>query len=172
MNLNLNLTQEKWDYWYNRVYGYFYRRVTSRHDVEDLTTSTLGDFFLKNEEIQNENGLMWTIAKNKLLTYIRDKGKHQHLNFDELENSISFEDIPSPRYQDKLDRLQVCIQKQLNTADHKIMQLSIVSDFSSQRIAEESGLTSSNVRQRLSRSIKKVRKHCADIWSNLQHFIN
>ena len=41
------ITEADWNYWYDCVYAYFYRRVSNRIDVEDLTMETLeASFFL------------------------------------------------------------------------------------------------------------------------------
>ncbi len=88
----------------------------------------------------------------------------------DVDENSAFESIPSQRYQDKLDQLLLCIKNRLSDLDYQIVQLSIVSDFSSQRVATEIGFSADNVRQRLSRSIKKLRRHCQDIWSNSQDF--
>ena len=63
---------EGWNYWYPLVYGYFYRRMNNRDDVEDLTANTLNAFFMK-EGVQNDKGFVWQTAKNQLYKYIEAK---------------------------------------------------------------------------------------------------
>ena len=47
-------SQDDWNYWYDRVFSYFYRRVNTRFDAEELTAKTLNDFFLTSKEIENQ----------------------------------------------------------------------------------------------------------------------
>jgi RNA polymerase sigma factor (sigma-70 family) len=64
----------------------------------------------------------------------------------------------------KLEILKKCIQNQLSTQDQEIVEMSIMSDFSSQNVSEKLNLTATNVRQKLSRSLKKLRQKCKQAW--------
>jgi DNA-directed RNA polymerase specialized sigma24 family protein len=74
----------------------------------------------------------------------------------------------SDHYQDKLERLKKCIKEQLKPIDQDIVEICVMCDFSGKRAAEELGLSYDNVRQRLSRSISKLRQKCRQAWLNLQ----
>ena len=159
-----SLTQTEWNQWYNKVYGYFFRRLDSRSDVEDLTAITLNDFFLKND-VKNPQGLIWIIARNKLTDYIRVKPKHQTVSLDNLpENLVSQSNLYSDTYLSRINHLKDCVKKNLKEQDYKIVELCTVCDFSSEAVAAELSLTPANVRQKLSRSLKKVREICRRIW--------
>ena len=50
MNQKNPPTQQEYNHWYSRIYGYFYRRVNTEIDVRELTSDTLADFFLYPKE--------------------------------------------------------------------------------------------------------------------------
>jgi RNA polymerase sigma factor (sigma-70 family) len=159
-----SLTQQEWNEWYNKVYGYFFRRVDSRSDVEDLTAITLNDFFLKTD-VKNPQGLIWVIARNKLTDFIRSKPKNHTISLDNLpENLIAQSDVYSDRYQNRIEHLKECVKKNLKEQDYSIVELCTISDFSSEVVAAQLNLSPANVRQKLSRSLKKVREICRRIW--------
>jgi RNA polymerase sigma factor (sigma-70 family) len=162
--------KQTWDEWYTKVYGYFYRRVENRNDVEDLTSSVLHDYFLKEETITHPKALMWTIARNKLYTFFKQKSNtHQVYSLDDEsesdDNGFADREIhPSSFYEAKMSHLLECVKKQLSGVDFDIVEMSILCDFSGKRVAEETGLTPGNVRQRLFRSVNKLREKCRNVW--------
>jgi RNA polymerase sigma factor (sigma-70 family) len=155
------ISKEKWDLWYAKVYGYFYRRINDKYAVEELTLLTLEDFFLTENEIKSEHGYMWRIAKCKFLNYINHK-KSENLPLQEYDQEG--EDNYDSHYQEKLEQLMRCVKEQLKEQDREIIELSVMADFSSKRVSEELGMSSDNVRQRLSRSLKKLREKCKSVW--------
>ena len=115
------LTQEEWNYWYTRVYGYFYRRLDSRFDAEELTSSTLNDFFLK-ENVQSQHGLIWAIAKNKFKDHLKSKYKSTStVELDEAHDQAQESQEHSLHFQSKMSNLQECIKNQLKGLDQKIL---------------------------------------------------
>lgn len=159
-----SLTEKEWNEWYNKVYGYFFRRVDSRSDVEDLTAMTLNSFFLKTD-VKNQQGLIWVIARNKLTDFIRAKQKNYAVSFENLpENLMSQTDVYSDTYQNRIEHLKECVKKNLKEQDYSIVELCAISDFSSEVVAAQLNLSPANVRQKLSRSLKKVREICRKVW--------
>jgi DNA-directed RNA polymerase specialized sigma24 family protein len=75
---NFNINAE-WEIYYPKVYGYFFRRLNNRLDVEDLTSLVLSQFFQtlldqeKASRILNQNAYLWKIARNQLATFIDTK---------------------------------------------------------------------------------------------------
>jgi|LakMenE01Jun11ns_1017448.scaffolds.fasta_scaffold9820187_2 RNA polymerase sigma factor (sigma-70 family) len=155
------ISEADWNYWYDCVYAYFYRRVSNRIDVEDLTMETLETYFLYAKEIESKEAFIWGIAKRKMLEYIRRKDKTKVSTLDENYEEKSF----SNEFNLKLENLKKCIQSQLSNQDQEIIEMSVMSDFSSQNVAEKLNLTAANVRQKLSRSIKKLRQKCRQVWT-------
>jgi RNA polymerase sigma factor (sigma-70 family) len=166
----------EWQTRYDKLYGYFYRRVNSRSDVEDLTMETLEKFYLSEKKIENPNAFIWGIARNKMLEYIRYKGKNQFqelVDWAEIENnqnsSIELQDnwlenYRSSEYQAKLERLKECAKNQLSELDQEIVNLCVSQDFKSANVAQKLSISPENTRQRLSRALKKLREKCREAW--------
>lgn len=159
------------DEYYPKVFGYFFRRVNNRQDVEDLTSISISGFFdnIAKYQIINRNALIWKIAHNQLVNFIRSKSKIPvSINFstdyeiidDQIENQRS------DNYKFKIAALQECIQNQLTENQQIIVHNSIIEDQKSYEIAKELNLTSANVRQILSRSIAKLKSKCKQLWVN------
>lgn len=165
---NISLTTENYNHWYSRIYGYFYRRINSSSDVRDLTCDTLSDFFTYNKEIQNPQAFIFRIAQNKLKNFIRDKSNKPFIENIESEDLNKLEVSYSNVYQEKVYSIIECAKKHLKNEHFQILELSVLCDFSSQRVAGELNLKPDNVRQILSRSIKKLREKCHKVWLNLK----
>lgn len=161
------LTQDKWNYWYDRVFSYFYRRLNTRFEAEELTANTLNDFFLTSKEVENENAFLWGIARHKFYDYLKQKKlKPTTIDLDKVENSLDTQDEYNPYYLAKIEGLKECIKNHLNDLDQQIVDLTVSGDFKCNFVAQELGLSHSNVRQRLSRAIKKLKEKCTEFWNN------
>jgi RNA polymerase sigma factor (sigma-70 family) len=164
---------EGWNYWYPLVYGYFYRRLNNRDDVEDLTANTLNAFFMK-EGVQNDKGFVWQTAKNQLYKYIESKKMIPEMinlddNFDAEKQTYTYfeeniENKYSAHYRAKMKQLLECCKKQLNKDDFQIVFSSIIDNQNSTEIATEYKIKPATVRQKLKRSIIKLKKGCTTLW--------
>jgi len=161
-----NLTQSEWNKKYDSVYAYFYRRVSSREFVEELTVSTLEDFFLYDKKIDNQNALLWGIAKNKMREFIRSKSKLEiSLDIQEVDTEDAKKSLYSDYFKQKTQNILDCAKRILKKIDLEIIELSVMCDFRAARTADELGISETNSRKRLSRALQKIRKECKEIWS-------
>jgi RNA polymerase sigma factor (sigma-70 family) len=176
--INENHLKNQWDEYYPKVYGYFYRRLTNREDVEDLTSVTMMAFLdtinnpSKSEIITNKHAYLWKIAYNQLNTFLKQGYKLPiqvglNDNIDTLDKQI--DSCYSNRYQDKIADLKQCFQSTLSSEDFELVQLSIIDNLSSQEVANISGFSAANVRQKLSRNLKKLKKACQELYSICFH---
>lgn len=171
--------REEWEYYYPKVYGYFFRRVNNRLDVEDLTSLVLSNFFgtlldeNKAVQIQNKNAYLWSICRNALLNFIYYKQKDITVSLEDIDHSLtleqsvqsrSIENFYSQHYQSRLQNLLECLRKQLSALEYQIIEMSFLQEMTSKQIAEKVNLTATNVRQKISRSLKKVRDKCKKLW--------
>lgn len=178
-----NEINQAWEYWYPLVYGYFFRRVNSKEDVEDLTANTLSALFLK-PDVQNPKGFVWQTAKNQLYKYIEQKQKNpDSLDFQDSKveymtaqmsyemypkNDEELENMRSPHYQAKIDQVIECCKNKLKEEDYKLVFFSIVENHSSTEISQKLNLKADTVRQKLKRSISKLKMHCVELWQVLK----
>jgi|LakMenEpi03Aug12_release.lakeMendotaPanAssembly.Ray.scaffolds.fasta_scaffold78519_4 DNA-directed RNA polymerase specialized sigma24 family protein len=119
------ISLDDWQYWYSRVYAYFYRRVNSKYEVEELTSQTLNTIFLANN-ITNFPAYTWKVAHNYLVKYIKLKSlEPMPVAWDEnldLKNSslpnwqidLQIEQKISETYKQKIDKLLGCINNHLS----------------------------------------------------------
>jgi RNA polymerase sigma factor (sigma-70 family) len=173
-----NNLQEEWDYWFSRVYAYFYKRVDGKqYEVEELTSLTMNAAFLA-ENIKNFKGYIWRVAHNQLVQYIKTKKLEPILvpiqeEIDDNQKASFFidweaENLVSSVYQDKLESLKSCIKKQIIKPDEKeILEFTIYDNKKSTEIASILGIKSDNVRQKLSRTLKKIKLECLELWQIL-----
>jgi RNA polymerase sigma factor (sigma-70 family) len=71
--------QAVFDEYFPKVYGYLYRRLDSRQDVEEVTSVVLTKLFaaLERQHIEYLNAYLWSIARSSLIDYIRAKKNHR-----------------------------------------------------------------------------------------------
>lgn len=184
-NFTKNEIQESWNYWYPLVFGYFYRRVNSRQDVEDLTANTLTALFL-NPEVQNPKGFVWQTARNQLYKFIDQKTKHpenSHFDIQNYENSFSIYSEPqnsfvsentnlenqySSNYQSKIQELVKCCKNHLEENDYNMICLSVMEEKNSTEIGQVFNLKPATVRQKLKRSFSKLKQRCVQLWLEMK----
>jgi DNA-directed RNA polymerase specialized sigma24 family protein len=115
---NPNDLEENWNYWYPRVYGYFYKRVDQKTEVEDLTANTMNTAFTA-QNVLNFQAYIWRVAHNYLVKYINTKNTDPTpISFNEDWMSGEFqekeENIISDHYTDKIKQLMECVQNNIN----------------------------------------------------------
>lgn len=161
--------EEKWNYWYPRVYGYFYKRVDYRAEVEDLTANTMNTAFTA-KNVLNFQAYIWRVAHNYLVKYINTKNTAPtpiSLNEDWVSGELheDSEVIISDHYTQKISQLMECVKNNIKDADEqKLIQLSVIEEKNSTQIAQILDLKADNVRQKLSRLLKRLRKKCIELW--------
>ncbi len=181
-----NQLQDQWDYWYPRVYGYFYKRVNDKTEVEDLTANTLSTVFMA-QNVQNIQAYMWKVAHNYLVKFINTKSttpmmvaldenidgwqpSEQELKYAqryEAKYEDESEDRVPTHYEQKLNQLKQCILNKLSDPlDLQLIELSIYEEKNSTEIGKLLELKADTVRQKLSRLLKKLRSHCLELWPN------
>lgn len=185
LHLSEQEAREAWDYWYPLVYGFFYRRVGNRIDVEELTASTITALLLK-EDVQNPKAFIWQTAKNQLIEYIKQKNKTPTIvNLDSLFgleveseeqeqeliaakwSSTSLDDSYSDHFLQKVEQLKKCIQTQVKEQDYQIVMASLIYEKNSTQISQETGIKPATVRQKLRRAISKIKKSCFSLWQEI-----
>ena len=160
-----HVSESEWNQWYNSIYGYVYRRVSVRTAVEDITTEVLEDFFLADrEQMRDETSYIFGIARNKVSHWIRNKYRTPtSVELDESRDTNKEEH--TIEYRAQLKTLLDCAKTHTSNEEFELIEMSVLYDFSSPTIAAELGLTPATVRQRLSRTLKKLRTLCSKAWN-------
>lgn len=158
---------------YPKIYGYFFRRVSNRSDVEDLSLVTLTNFFevLGRKELEQPENYLWKIAHNQLVNFYSFSSKHKiAVGFDDIESIEKFidhsvEEKRSPYFKMRVESLLECLEKNLDITDYKLVQASIFDGKNSVELSVEFGLKPDNIRQKLSRIFKKAKEKCKKVWN-------
>jgi len=169
--------ENQWNQYFPKVYGYFFRRVDTKADVEDLTSLVMESFINAlnnpNQELSNPNGYLWRVAHNHLVDYIKHKSKlPKTFSLDEnLDNTIdeSLENHRSSHFQAKVADLMQCVELNLKGLEFKIVQQVVMFDQKSVDVAKDLNLKPENVRQIVSRSLKKLKANCLNLWNLHAH---
>lgn len=162
----MNLTQQQisdlWNEYYPRVYGYFFKRVTSQADVDDLTSVTMTGFIqnLDTKEILQPAGFLWKIARNQLCLYIKHKSKNP-ISIEDLDDFESLETTEdseiSEKYRDLLQQVLLKAETYLTADDLNILKRSYFEEQTSVQIAKDMDTTPGNIRIRLMRITQKLK---------------
>jgi RNA polymerase sigma factor (sigma-70 family) len=162
-----------WEQYYPRIYGYFFRRLNNRLDVEDLTSITLSEFIevllddTKCSRIRDLEDYLWKIAHNQLVGFIDKKSKIKiTVGLSDETDSIdtNIDSIDSENYKFRTQALMECVEKELKSTDYQIVVMSLIEDRKSPEVAQVLSLTSVNVRKKLERAIAKLREKCRAVW--------
>jgi RNA polymerase sigma factor (sigma-70 family) len=169
MSLN-NETEQSWEYWYPRVYGYFFKRVDNKTEVEDLTANTMTTVFLA-ENVLNFQAYMWRVAHNYLVKYINTKTTDPtpiSLNEEwvsDKEYQPEVEEEVLPQYDDKLAQLRECVDNHIkDDFEKQLIELSVMQEQTSTQIGLLLNLKSDTVRQKLSRLLRRLKQSCIQLW--------
>lgn len=159
--------KKQWLYWYPRVYGYFYKRIGQKYEIEELTANTLNTVFLA-QNIKDFKAYLWKVAHNYLVRYINTKNLEPMTI--SLDDSMEFvdqrlENTTSRRYNGKLEQLKKCIQNQIKDEhERQLLDLCIQQEKNSTEVGKLLNLNPGNVRQKLFRTLKKLRESCRQLW--------
>lgn len=171
--------EEEWKYWYPRVYGYFFKRVNSQFEVEELTANTLNTCFMATN-VKQFKGYLWKVAHNYLVNYIRTKStepitvgweeelEKQNYEYATFDIDEEVECSRSQNYTRAVNQITDCLDKNITKdVDKTILQKSIGEDLTSNQIGEIVGMQGSTVRKRLQRAINKIKNKCLELWQEL-----
>jgi RNA polymerase sigma factor (sigma-70 family) len=167
-SLDIIHQQELWNEYYSKVYGYFFKRVFVKEDVEEITTTTMNAFFqslydnTKSPSITNHHGYLWQIAKNQLYSYIKTKSSNVNLNIEDFDN---FEAKPTQLFEDRMASLKQCLKINCSDEEYEMIMMLVIDNIASKEVALQFNLSPENVRQRLSRTIKRLKSQCTQLYN-------
>jgi len=181
MEKSKNMTQKQltqiFEQNFDKVFGYFYRRLTVREDVEDLTLVSLKIFLEKitdeKTEIQKPQAYLWSICHSQLVHFIKNKSKKPvslDLSEEKFEFKWKIENTESLSFKNRMTKLQKCMQKVLSQTDFEIVNSCILDGVKAVEVGQKIDLKPATVRQKLKRSLDKIRKQCKKIWLGYENF--
>lgn len=166
--MNDNDLQETWKIYFPRVYGYFFRRVTNREDVDDLTSVVMTSFVQARLEknIEKIESYLWAIARTQLYMFIRNKSKLAITieMTEEVDQSDDFENRQVAKTLEfRLSNLYTLTRNYLTKEEQEIFSLTYRDGYNSTEIGQQLNIKPNTVRQKLSRIISKIKPHLSKI---------
>jgi RNA polymerase sigma factor (sigma-70 family) len=169
MIFSVNELEQQWMEWYPKVYGYFYKRVDDKFFVEELTAQTMNAVFTSQKEILNFKAYLWKVAHNYLARYIHLKTATPtvigFINDEDFYVDQEVETQTSDNYKQKIAIIKESMDLvRLKDVDRQIIQHCIFEERNSTQVAQILNIQPGNVRNRLSRALKKISKKCKELW--------
>ena len=144
------------------VYGFFGYRVASRHEAEDLTQLTFENALRAFNRFDERRGKFstWvmTIAHNLLIDHYRSDRSSFRESIDDspqTEQALGDRGTEEPDLGISSD-LEVALAR-LSSRERELISLRFGGDMTANQIAELTGLSTANVHQILSRSLRRLR---------------
>ena len=156
-----------YDEYKHKIYTFFYYRLPNDTDlVEDLISETFLKAFEKFDTFNDRYAFstwIYTIARNVLIDYFRKNKKVENID-DINEGRLSIIDKNADVLQEKIDvKIGVeQIKKILNTLpklQKECILLRYLEDMEYKKIAEVTDKSQDNVRQAISRGLKKLKNY-------------
>ena len=151
-----------WDNYYPKVFGFFFKRVQSLSDVEDLTSLIMTQILQKladQHEIENLHSYLWKMCRYKLHDYINQKK-----NLPNLVELKEYDDdglltSPQSTYKIQADEILKFAKSYIKDDEYFILEMNLIQEFNSTEIGQKLNIKANTVRQKLKRIIHKLQKH-------------
>jgi RNA polymerase sigma-70 factor (ECF subfamily) len=155
--------------YFDRVYGYLHLLLRDPHDAEDITQlvflntlESIGDYERRRQPFR---AWLFTLVRNRALTYLRDQRRLQLAEPAELERRRDERNVQEGL--DDLawiaDRELLMFVERLPLQQRQVLVLRYMLDLRSNEIAQVIGSTPDAVRQMHSRAIRQVRERLAAV---------
>ena len=166
--------QDQWAFneFYLKTVDMFFRYIQSnfylsKHEAEDI----ISDFYVKwwtvVKKYDNKQSFSWfmrTVFKNLLKDNFKKHTDISFSSFDKIEDWVKFDEKLEDDF-DMFDLLEADFQyehiesamKKLNKEDREIIYLKFIEETDNKNIAKILWISNDNVRQKLSRAMKKLK---------------
>ncbi len=141
------------------------RNICSSEDIEEIVSDVFVTIYKQRDSIDLSKGSLSAyisrIARNKSVDKIRNNFKFNEISIDNDDFEIELEDkynLENSVEMEELGNLLVSAIKELGEPDSTIVYRRYYLGQSSKEISKSMNLSHDNVRQRLSRALKKLEK--------------
>jgi RNA polymerase sigma factor (sigma-70 family) len=159
-----------WSEYYPRVFGYFFKRVNSYEDCEELAATSMTIFLnkIENGDLKPTAyyGYLWKIARTQLVNHIRSKNSkpaivslldNEDFEISDLEQRIS------NQYENLILSVFNQANRILSSEEFYLLKLSYQEGKNSTQIAKDLSINAVAVRKRISRIITKLQTNLKPI---------
>ncbi|MFH1838179.1 MAG: RNA polymerase sigma factor [Candidatus Kuenenbacteria bacterium] len=156
--------EEIYDYYAPKIYKFIYFKVSSVEDAEDLASQTFIKFLkylTKKQKINNLQALLYSIAKNLVIDFYRQK-KQVSLFDDKIKDKMIDEKSLIENLNSTLDltleieNIKKALEK-LNNEDKEIIILRFINDLSIKEIAKILNKSQNNTKVFLHRALRRLK---------------
>lgn len=144
---------------YDKIYTFIDRKQTDKDFVEDVVQETFLEAYKKAELLMdhpNPLGWLYVTARNKMLKLTsRKKG----LSFFAVGENAYLDNLLKEDEQYGEIELKESIKTTVGEEDYEMLRDYYLNGYSSEEMAEKYGMESGNLRMRVSRLKKKLRKN-------------
>lgn len=145
-----------YDMYKKKLYNYAYYKLGNSADAEDVVQDCILTAFEQIHKLKNPEAfsswlfrILYCGCSANIKTQISNKSNADISNY---ENSISYDNNLEFEREELKQALNI-----LKTDERNIVLLSVVAGFNSKEISKITGYSSGNVRQKLSRSLSKMK---------------
>lgn len=159
------LFEELYSSYYDKVLAYITGKIGDRNAAEDLTSDVFLRCYRNIEKFDQSKGSegawVFTITKNLLKNYYRDRKPEAHIDgmegFEIADEQNVEEEIEQAQ---RLEEIREFLDREiarLDSVKRQILLMKYYDEMSSNEIAEVMGMTPGNVRVILTRTLQKLR---------------
>ena len=171
--MNQNEIEKIWLKYHPKIYGYYFKRLNHREDVEDLTATCLTIFVEKmissDQKIDKPEAFLWKIIYNQFNEFIRQKYRLPKINqLDDSCDTINIDLIESEisqHYQAKMQEIWQSAKRSCSKQELELLEEVYLKGSRSSDLAKKWNLKPDNVRQRLKRAVDKLKKLKISLWN-------
>ncbi len=153
--------EELYDKYFQRVYNYVRYRVLARDAADDLVSAVFEkvlDKFGAFDRGKPVEPWLFAIARNTLSDYYRRRAVRGGLSIDGYEERIaSGESVEREAERNEENALLLAAMSGLSESERELIALKYALGLSAREMAEQTGLTESNVGVTLFRAMRKLR---------------
>lgn len=150
-----------YDSYKKKLYNYAYYKLGNQSDAEDVVQNCVLTAFEKIHKLKKPEAFQAWIFKilyYGCMTAIKAQIKQRETaDIDDYQNILSYDNDSVIESEELKEALDILKEEEKN-----IVLLSVIGGLKSKEIAKITGLSAGNVRQKLSRSLAKMKKYLTD----------
>jgi RNA polymerase sigma-70 factor (ECF subfamily) len=151
-----------YDKYFEPIYRYVYRRVSSVETAEDLVSQTFYDALSHLKSYQHKgypfSAWLYKIAHNNVLKWYRSNSRHQQVDLENVVELRSDEDVVEELAVNTERGNVLAMLEKLEYEDRELIRLKYFEEVSNIEIGQIMGITANNVGVKLYRALKRLKQ--------------
>lgn len=147
-----------YDHYKRKLYNYAYYKLGNSADAEDVVQDCMLNAFEQLGKLKKTEAFsswLFTILYHGCMSAVKEQIKQRnHSDIEDYKNTLSYDNSVDIEREELKQALNM-----LSEDERNIVIFSVVVGLNSKEIAKITGLTAGNVRQKLSRSLAKMKRY-------------